>query len=322
MTVVKEPVVPRVLSVQLALGTDHATGRRDLAAQYAFVVLNLRHISTALVHTVSVKDVSRISTEAVYSLRPLVRWSIDLIIYIVATLLDVKRTLSSDPSTTAKQAFEDLIAKSGSPAIHLLLCSFSRSLLRFQVSWIGKFIQVSHQVAPRAHSVAERQDLAAMFEQTAKLPVKLALLETMLGEFDTAVRNAYNPATLPADRRSEIEISMICDGAFPPELEPALESLMGNMLTRMTENADQSRLYFWNTEHLQLANSKPRAIGEPRWDVIRKVPLRKGMQLRSCRRCGSEMEDLPQEKSRELPYWLLHAQKYCICVNYWVGSLE
>lgn len=318
MTVVKEPVVPRVLSVQLALGTDHSTGQRNLAGQYAYAVLNLRHISTALVHTVSVKDVNRVSTEAVHSLRPLVRWSIDLIIYIVSTLLDVKRTLKSNTSKSAKQAFEDLISKTSSPAIHLLLCSFSRALLRLQVSWIGKYLQVSHQVGPRAQSVAERLDIAAMYERTATLPVKLHQVETMLGEFDSAVRSAYNPATLPADRRSEIEISMICDGVLLQELEPALNGLMETMLPKLAETADQSSLYFWNTERLQLGNSKPRMIGEPRWDVIRKVELKKGMQVRYCRRCGSEMEDLSVERPREMPLWLLQAQKHCICMNYWV----
>lgn len=317
MTVVKEPVVPRVLSVQLALNTDHSTGSRNLAGQYAFAVLNLRHISTALVHTVSIKDVNRVSAEAVHSLQPLVRWSIDLIIRIVDTLLEVKRTLTADTSKSAKQAFEEMIARSSTPTIHLLLCSFSRAFLRLQVSWIGKYLQVSHQVAPRAQSVAERLDLAAMYERTATLPVKLNQVETMLGELDTAIRKAYNPEVLPADRRSEIEISMIVDGVIPVELGSAINELMETMLPKLAETTDISSLYFWNTDHLQLEGRKR---GEVKLDVIRKVELKKGMAVRSCRRCGEAMEDLSVERPRDMALWLLHAQKHCICMNYWVLS--
>lgn len=157
-----------------------------------------------------------------------------------------------------------------------------------------------------------------MFEKHAKLPLKLLQVDNLLGELDTATRNAYNPATLPAERRSEIEISMICDGVIPNELESVLESLMESMLPKVVEGADQSALYFWNVEHLQLGNSKARRPGEKRWDVVRKVPLTKGVGMRFCRRCGCEMEDLPHDRPRELPLWLLHAQKYCICMNYWV----
>lgn len=315
MTVVKEPVVPRILSVQLALGTDHCTGKRDLIGQYAFTVLSLRHISTALVHTVSIKDLNRISTEAIHSLRPLVRWSIDLVIYIVDILLDIKRALNMDLSRSATQAFQEHIDTTSSPAIHLLLCSYSRALLRFQVSWIGKYIHIARQVATRAHSVIERQDLTAMYEDVADLPVKLQPMELLLAEFDAVVRNAYNPALLPADRRSDLEISMTCDGILPVELEPALDTLMRDILPKLAEAADQSRVYFWNTDSLQLGG---RSKGDIRWDVIRRVQLEPAMKLRLCRRCGSEMEDLHYDKLRDMPIWLMHAQKHCICMNYWI----
>lgn len=318
MTVVKEALIPRVLSVQLALGTNHRNGQRDLAGQFAYAVLNLRHISTALVHTVSIKDISRISPEAMHSLRPLVRWSFDLIINIIDTLHTIKRTLSKNPSKPTLQALNEYLSQNPTISLHLLLSSFSRTLLRFQISWITKYTQIACSLAPRCQSLPERQSLTAISEDITSLPFKIHHIEILLGEFDTSIRKTY--MNLSADRRSEIEVSMIAESALPLELESPLSDLMQTTLPKLCDqpSTDLTRLYFWDTENfLRLGNSRE---GSSRWDVIRKVRLGKGVKVRVCRRCGEVMEDVAFERAgiREMVVWLGHAQKHCICMNYWI----
>jgi mediator of RNA polymerase II transcription subunit 16 len=339
MTVLKEPVVPRVLSAQLSLGTDTVTGRRDFSGQYAYIFLNLRHIGTALAHTISQKDLSRISPEAVHSLRPLVRWSIDLIISIVDTLVELKRNHPSTSSTTYTHSWTTHISRTSSPHLHLLLASFSRALLRFQVAWIGKYLQLTNHILPRLPTLQQRTELSALQELGMKgLPFRLSLFEALLADVDVAVRGVYSGGTVDGERRGEIEVGLITGGGeVPVELESVVERIMRESLAKVTdaEGTDLVKLYFWETAWLGVegrlnagvsdGRAKEGRAGEgqvignkKRWDVIRKVQISPGAEVRNCRRCGSVMEDLTPEKVRSCPAWLGHAQKHCVCMNYWV----
>jgi mediator of RNA polymerase II transcription subunit 16 len=339
MTVLKEPVVPRVLSAQLSLGTDPVTGRRDFSGQYAYIFLNLRHIGTALAHTISQKDLSRISPEAVHSLRPLVRWSIDLIISIVDTLVELKRNHPSTSSTTYTHSWTTHISRTSSPHLHLLLASFSRALLRFQVAWIGKYLQLINHILPRLSTLQQRTELSALQELGMKgLPFRLSLFEALLADVDVSVRGVYSGGTIDGERRGEIEVGLITGGGeVPVELESVVERIMRESLAKVTdaEGTDLVKLYFWETAWLGVEGglnagvsdgrakkgqaSERQVIGnKKRWDVIRKVEISPGAEVRNCRRCGSVMEDLTPEKVRSCPAWLGHAQKHCVCMNYWV----
>ncbi|KJX96696.1 RNA polymerase II Mediator complex subunit Sin4 like protein [Zymoseptoria brevis] len=336
MAVLKEPIVPRVLSAQLSLGTDPITGKRDVAAQYAYIFLNLRHIGTALAHTISQKDLSRVSPEAVHSLRPLVRWSIDLMIHIISTL----STLRQDPST---------ISTSSSPILPLLLASFSRALLRFQVLWVIKYLHLLQQIIPRLPTLAQRAELSATLELgTKSLPFKLPALEALLVDVDSAIRQVYSSGEVNAERRGEIEVGLICGGGeVPRELRAVVARLIdvgvGKVLD--AEGTDVVKLRFWDMTWLGIERVQappPRSLhtngtntrksppteavfpgdmeiaGRWGYDVIRKVPLTEGMVVRECRRCGAVMEDFSPDRVRASPGWLGHAQKNCVCMNYWV----
>jgi mediator of RNA polymerase II transcription subunit 16 len=314
--VLKDPLFPRALSAQLALGTDPVSKERNPAAQYAFAMLSLRIAATACMQTLSRSDPTQVSATGVHSLRGLVRWSVELLIDVVKTLFEVERTLQPDASP--KQALEDLRSTSGHPALHLLLCSFSRSLLRCQVMFIGKYFQTLQTALPRAASVTDRQEMENVSSLLTTMPFKLPQFDKLLAEFDGAVRSAYGQSGLTQERRNEIEIQMVVNGYIPPELEEAIRSLMHHMLPKITENIDVAKLCFWKTEWLGLRYSRP-PPGHPRYDAIRKLLLGENLPLRVCRRCGSEMEDISHERLRnEVTGWFPHSQRHCVCMNYWL----
>lgn len=317
MIVLKEPFVPRCLSAQLALGTNSVTGERNFSAQYAFAMLTLRLASTACAQTLSRQDMKSISSDAVHSLRGLVKWCIDLMVYVVRTLVEVKRNLES--GVTAKQAFEVLVTSSGSIALHLALCSYSRVVLRFQTMWIVKYMQAVQLVLGRARSIAEQQELAAILKHIKAMPFKLPHFEQMLAELDVAIRGAYNQPSISVEQRGQLETDMIVDGTVPSELEQPLNSLLDSMVPRLTAHVNLSDLMFWDVTLTHLRNCR-RAEDGRAYDVIRKIVLPKHMQRRVCRRCGSYMEDVNADRLRggDTVAWFAHLQRHCLCMDYWL----
>jgi hypothetical protein len=91
---------------------------------------------------------------------------------------------------------------------------------------------------------------------------------------------------------------------------------MTTTLPKITPELDIGKLYFWDTTWLALT---PRGGEEPRYDALKKTPLREGARLRRCRRCNSAMEDVfaTPEASRDLPPWLQAAQRQCVCTCAW-----
>lgn len=318
MYVLKDPLVPRALSACLALNTNPISGERSCAAQLAFVVLNIRLLAQALAPVGISRDVKSLPVEIFTSLGGHLIWITDLLVHLMDTIMTVQREM--EPKSSSKSAFDDLKAKNGTPAIQLLLSTFSRALLRLSLAWMIKYFQTVQQVAlPRARTIAEKKELTSLLEMASTTPFRFQELERILQELDQAIKDAWMKSGVPPERRSELEGALLCDAEIPTELEPAIDTLLNNILPKLKENMDVGKLYFWNTDRLCLSSNKPKP-GQPRYDVIRKTPIAKDAPIRLCRRCGSVTEDLSsQDKGRETPSWLQHAQRHCVCMNFWIS---
>ena len=332
MIVIKEPLLPRALSVQLVIGTQPNSMKRTTAGVFAFAFLNMRLLCTALAQVMSRPELF-VRPDYINSLRGLITWGSDLLVYVAASLIPVERHWSrSVPGTSARRATDEhLLTTTSNPSLQLLICTFSRAYFRFLASCIPKYLAFVQKIIPTARSVLEKQQLAETYEQATHLPFKYAAFDAFIAEVDTAVRNAYTSGNIGGPRRSEIELATMCDGSIATELDSVLTSLLSSSLPKLIEVTDLGSLYFRNTTWLGLspgnsggnvnifreaeANS---AVGQ--YDIIRKLPLTKGMKVRACRRCGALMEDIPPERMRELPNWLAHAQRHCICANYWLSD--
>ncbi|KAK0829182.1 Mediator of RNA polymerase II transcription subunit 16 [Friedmanniomyces endolithicus] len=317
-TVLKEQTHLRVLSAQLALGTRLGSSERDFAGQFAYVYLNMRSISITLAQTFSTRDGTLFSRspDLVPSLIPLVTWVTDVIIFIIDSLAVVKRNLQ--PGSSPKEALERLVAETGNPALHILLCSFPRVLLRMQTSAIAVYLKWIQVAKARAQTLEHKQQMDAFCEMVKNMPFAYNHFVEMLTEFDAAVRSAYTDAGCSSEERVDVEFAMMIEGTVPDELESAVETLMGVLLPRFESQADMGRLYFWHTEWLGIhGDHVPQGRTAVRYDAVRKVRLTSNMKLRVCRRCGSEMEDLSQEALRVAPDWVKHGQRQCFCQGYW-----
>ncbi|KAF2173213.1 hypothetical protein M409DRAFT_17158 [Zasmidium cellare ATCC 36951] len=316
LMVLRDPMIPRSVSAQLALGTNAVTGERDARAQFAFLLLNVRLTATSFAQALSVKDHRVLPPEAINSLRGLVRWLTDLTIYIIKTLSAIKRNLQE--GTTPKQALEQLAAKTGNALVYILMCSFTRVLLRFSIQLMGKYFGLVQQIAlPRARTVQERQELQSSLDHQNSIPFKLSDFEKVMTEFDQQIREIYTKGGVTPERRAEIEVSIMVDDKIPDELEPAINALVNTIVPKLIETSDVGALYFWNTEWLGISSVKSAS----NLDVVRKLPIQPETPLRWCRRCGSVSEDyVGDERLRSLPAWMHHATRHCMCLNYWLTA--
>ena len=103
-------------------------------------MLNLRYIGMALAQTVGTKSPDLTRVDVATTLLPTVQWVIDVMISVVKTLVSVVQQHKL-PTETYKQAFDKHIAATGSPSLHLLLCSIARGFLRTHAIYIPPFLR-------------------------------------------------------------------------------------------------------------------------------------------------------------------------------------
>ncbi|KAK5134455.1 hypothetical protein LTR08_006502 [Meristemomyces frigidus] len=312
--VLSEPLLSRAMSAQLVLGARPGSVERTFGGQFAYCFLNLRAISMAVAQSLNRESVAANRSDVLASLAGVMRWSIDMTLYIIDSIAQIKRDMQ--PGVSAKQAVERFVAETGNPSVHLLLCSFPRVLLRLQIISTPQYLKLVQLAIPRANSLDERQQLQGIYELARTIPFSFAAFPELIAETDNAVRSAYTEAGSSGERRMEMELAMMTEGHIPDELQPALVTLMDTILPKLCESADMGKLYFWDTYWLGIDRAVP-ADSAKRYDAIRKTPLNSNMRLRVCRRCGAQTEDIPQGQVRQLPPWLNHAQRQCYCQNYW-----
>ena len=249
--VFKDPFIPRILSAQMVLGTRPQSTHRTFAGQYAYVQLNLRLISMALAQTIIRGQEGK--PDLLPSLIGLVRWATDLMVYILDSIMPILRNPAAKDNV--KEAFEKLMAESDSPALHLLLCSFSRTFLRFHTSYIAHYLRSVQAGRQRARTVQERQQLIDVYDMAKSLPIMLTAFQELITEVDQAVRNAYTETNTSPERRTEIELAMITEGHIPDEFIPVLQTMLDTNLPKIAGSTDLGKLYFWDTEWLGIARS-------------------------------------------------------------------
>lgn len=316
--VMKDTMIVRALSAQLITGTHLGTTEWSHAGKFAYAFLNMRLVCSALVvmmqdRNEAVRTVAN-RPDVLTSMRGLARWGSDLLIYIVDSLISAKR--DSDPmiESTATHVFERFVGNTDNPVMHLLIFSFARSTLRFLAASISRYMGHVKNAIPSARSALERQQLIDTFEMGISMPFKYETFEGFIAEIDSAIRNAYTHGNVGSQRRSEIEIAAIGELNLPDELQPACQMALDTTIPKLMNKIDGGKVYFWDTSWLGIVPTPASA----EFDVIRKLPLDKNMKLRVCRRCGAKMEDVVTERMRELPPWLAHAQRHCVCANYWL----
>ena len=336
LMVIREPLLARALSAQFVTGTKPGTMTRDFAGKFACLFLNLRVACTAVAQMMA-RPQDQVRPEMLISLRGNIKWGCDVLVYLTNYLVNLQRKLGKDLSGAAlAQAFSDNIAASQSPVLHLLLCTWTRCYIRFLNNYTPKYLGSAHKITAAPRSVSEKQIMSETFAFGTTLPFKFAAFEPFIAAVDTAVREAYTSQSVQSERRAEIELGLITGTDIPAELHPAIKTIMDSALPKFMEHIDFAALCFRDTSWTGIEPSPSAASsaeslindasdadelwqkGVALFDVIRKLPLARGTKLRRCRRCPALMEDLTPERARELPTWFTHAQRHCVCGNYWI----
>lgn len=317
---VKDNLLRTLISAQGLISGRPGSTKPSWAGKYASAFLGAR-LSCSLLLTTITRPEGQIHPSFVHSLRGLVRWSSDFLVYTADRILTLRRatksTSTSDSTLPPHEAFMAAALEKESPILNLLLFSVTRTFIRFQSLILKQYVGVIRATAANARSVAERQQLEDVGTHISKLPFKWAAFDQLMTDVDNAVRTAYTTNAIPGERRAEIELSLTTDAQIPAELHPVVQDLVDNALPKFLDSADLAALYFRDTTWLGI-ESRADADGV-KYDMIRKLPIPPGAKLRMCRRCGAVVEDLTPEKTRDFPPWLVMAYRLCACGGYWVN---
>lgn len=174
-----------------------------------------------------------------------------------------------------------------------------------------------------SQTVEQRAQIAEIVHMSSSQPFKLGHFDSLLTEIDTGIRSAYTAAELQPGPRGVLEHNMLVHGELPECLMPVVNRLLLNTMPKLQDQVDMGKIYFTDTVWLGLKDriggpTDNRDAGAIKYDELRKTPLRQGMKLRRCRRCGSMMEDVAVDKGVRTPQWQLSGQKFCVCLGYWM----
>lgn len=315
MTVLKDHHLPRALSAQLVLGTRPPSRTPNLPAQVAWAALNLKHVTVSLMTTIGRSEsIPGLGTEVFHGLRGLVKWSVDMFVFILEALLTVSRKTST--GVPAAQAVQDYLKETTSPAFHLLLCSFTRTFLRYSAIYLPRYFKMLGSKVPASRSLSEKQNLLDIARLGETMPFKFDGLHGLIVETEKAILASYASANTTDRSRAELELTMITECNIPDQLHEALSNIVSTTLPKLVPDLDIGKIYFWDTAWLRL---RARWLETSKFDALTKLPLREGVKLRRCRRCNSAMEEvaISSEVNRDLPPWLQAAQRQCVCTCAW-----
>lgn len=178
---------------------------------------------------------------------------------------------------------------------------------------IKAYVIKAGQTQPQ--TVAHRAQLSEIIHMSSAQPFKLSHFESLLNEIDTGIRSAYAQAEVSVVQRGQFEHNMLIEADVPEALMPIVSRLFGNIVSKLQDNVDMGKIYFADVAWLGLRDGLGK--GAVTYDVLKKTPLKKGMKLRGCRRCGSMMEDAVAEQGQSRT-WIAVGQKFCVCLGYWM----
>lgn len=319
--VLKDSMLFKFLSLQLVLGYDTNPGTRDITGKVAWLMLNLRSLSQNTATSMSMNAGPSVP-DLMISLRGLAKWNIDLMHFVIDDLFTILRaSRQGDAKITKEFLTKQIAATRNTPAVHLILQSASRHLFRFSNDMTMRYFQRAIASKPLARDLSQRaalQEIEALVQN--HIAFKIPVFEQLLLEIDSAVRKAYAEAGVDARGRAQIEQAMLVEAEIPDVLLPVLETLFGTLLPKFGERVDGVKIFSTQTAWVgagdESGNEQDSGRGGRIVDVVRKVDVSKGAKIRKCRRCGSLVEDLWEE--RGLMPWIYASQRSCVCLSHWV----
>jgi hypothetical protein len=263
-----------------------------------------------------------------------IRYATSIITFVLQELSDIIWNLKekiTDPAAT-----QSYIATNHTPAIHLLLSSLPRKLLRGLISQLSSiwttahrhYQQTSGSEATRPVAAKWRDFLGAAFKNTPIGPLlgdtRNQPLDTFFKALDALVADAYVKAGLDDAKRARAENRAFVRAVLPVPLSGLVAPLLSrapNLIAlvegRALHQADVGLLGLGADGTPGRSGLMSNGKKKRRWDVIRKVEVVGKGKVRRCPRCGSETEEMDGT-----PPWVAGNMKLCICLGHWVALEE
>ncbi|KAF2238203.1 hypothetical protein EV356DRAFT_440443 [Viridothelium virens] len=323
VTLFRYSTFARCLSAQNILANFHHEGTNlPLPKKIAWAILNIRAVAITLGITVkNDKNPSPLDPSLVYQITGITSWTLDLITFIMDGLFTLSDALRGSELTAANVSRE--IQKLNTPALHLVLQSIPRMLLRFNCQYLHLALANATKSRSQADDLRDRriiEDFMALFNDA---PVKLHLFRRMIDETEGWIKRVYTDP-FGEEARVEAEKTMLVEAGVPEALMPVVKHLVGQAMERYRAEMDPAKIYFHDIRWLGLTDDRASRmlLEEQKFDVHMKRLIGPKARLRRCTRCRSVMDDTPSKTKSPPGQWLTLLEKSCICGNIWMAEPE
>ena len=320
----RNPVLQRCLSTQNSLGYKGDHAHRSLTAKIAWSTLHLRLVALTFAFTFNTgakpgasgpeNDLTR--PEVLQSLFGVIKWSIDLMNFLVDELMDLANVLHG--RETDREFVQQVLLEKKSCALQLVLASVPRTFLRYNMRGLRGLSSTSNKGMQFSQKGEQKQAFTSVIAVIDSSVVKVTQFERLLSELDSDIKTAYQSNAVSDGDRALAEKRLLIKAEIPPGFMSVVNRLLTTTLNWLRKEIDPAALYFADYRWLGLSDDKATdAFRESRTiDALRKVVLSDDVKLRRCTRCCAYMEDVPH--TRGGTPWGANMQKMCFCGSMWM----
>ncbi|KAH0544055.1 hypothetical protein FGG08_001673 [Glutinoglossum americanum] len=320
----RNPMIQRCLSLQNTLGYKGELNHRSLTAKIAWATLHLRLAALTFAITFNnVKSTAGGGTEndytrpeVLHSLLGVVRWSMDLMSFIIDDLYVLSRLTKG--RTQDKVFVQQKVSESNSCALFLILASIPRTFLRYNSRGLRGLDETARRILANSMDDDQKQVFHSLKDIIDASPIKVPHFERILADVDGSVKAAYQSQGINSEERAAAEKEMLVNADIPDSLMPVVDRLLTTTLNNLSNEIDPAALYFEDPSWLGLSDDKSSDAFKRTCtiDALRKIPLTAGTNLRRCTRCCAHMADLLPHKGASI--WVTSMQRMCLCGSLWM----
>ncbi|KAI9763955.1 MAG: mediator complex subunit [Geoglossum simile] len=309
----RNPMIQRCLSLQNTLGYKGELNHRTLTAKIAWATLHLR--LAALTFAITFNNVKSTAgggaendytrPEVLHSLLGVVRWSMDLMNFIIDDLFSLSRLTKG--RTQDKEFVQQKV-----------LASIPRNFLRYNSRALRGLDETARKILKNSVDGDQKQVFHGLKDIIDASPVKVPHFERILTDVDGSVKGAYQSQSISNEDRAAAEKEMLVDAGIPDPLMPVVGRLLTTTLNGLSNDINPAALYFEDPSWLGLSDDRSSDAFKQTCilDAIRKIPLTSGTNLRRCTRCCAHMADLLPQKGVSI--WVTSMQRMCLCGSLWM----
>lgn len=358
---IRNTTIQLCLSIQQSLGFNGEFNPRTFRGKFSWIALQLRNIVVVVTMAANVKvkgpnnepatpledpgtsiplththPSTNHPTEVISALAGSVRWVLDLLAWIIDTLLTLPTTVPSsinlkDASTLSLPDLLAHLRATNNISLHLVLSSAARGFLTALCRRLAHIDYIARRAimqTPPHPSLSPA--LRAAYTQIAQLTthaiLRLKIFETLITGLSATIKTAYG--TQSKEARNAQEIPIVLGGALPEAFKGVIVELFKDrgLLDAVREEIEPARLFFADYALLEVEEG---GVGRRKegvtMDCFRKGWLanpgkgegvgRQGARWRRCARCTAVMEDVLNP--RQALQWLVMQQRRCFCSGYW-----